>query len=138
MEPLEYRRLEFSEVGTLIHSSGEADFASTVKADFSEVAGEYIIEMDLPGCVNDKDKGRRDVIVKPELENFITITGERKHPPGYQDRTFRTQQRTFGSFTQTFKFPRNIDKKKVKISLDFGVLRIVAPKETEVPEEYEF
>ena len=65
-------------------------------------------------------------------DNVLSISGERKeeHREESDDhKTFRLE-RSFGSFSRSFRLPHNADGTKIRASCQDGVLKVVLPKKT--------
>ena len=93
-------------------------------ADVREEQDRYIVTVDLPGL------SREDVEVTFE-NDVLTITGERKSEFEEKDSKHHRQERYFGKFTRSLRFPTNANREKIAASFKNGVLEISLPKAEE-------
>ncbi len=97
-------------------------FSPTV--DLYEEEGVLKVEADLPGV--DRNE------VKVELENgVLTISGERNATERKEGRSFSIE-RSFGSFSRSFRIGNRYDVSEVKASYDAGILTVSIPRKEEV------
>jgi len=92
--------------------------------DIEEKDGTYLLKADLPGL------RKEDIHV--ELENgYLTLRGERKEEYEKTRKNCYRVERTFGSFSRTFKIPEGVAEKDITAKYHDGVLElsIPAPKE---------
>jgi HSP20 family protein len=99
-----------------------ADYAPA--ADVYETAGEFVIEIDLPGI-------ERKALEVSLNDNRLTVRGERPAPR--QDAAARRQpNRPFGRFLSKFgPLPASVDAKSIAAEYKDGVLRLRLPKQGE-------
>jgi len=89
--------------------------------DIREGAKDYAITVELPG-VEEKD-------VQVELAgDMMTVKGEKKSARAEKDENYHLSERTYGSFTRSFRLPEDADPEKVNASFAKGVLSIALPK----------
>jgi len=92
--------------------------------DIEEHDGTFLLKADLPGM------RKEDIHV--ELENgYLTLRGERKEEHEKKTKSSSRVERTFGSFSRTFKLPEGVTEKDITAKYHDGVLElsIPAPKE---------
>jgi HSP20 family protein len=90
-------------------------------ADVYETATAFVIEIELPGVEQD------DVSMDAHT-NEITVRGERRLRGGARPECFHRMERTYGSFSRSFKFGAAIDPDAVTARFTDGLLRIEAPR----------
>lgn len=88
-------------------------------------AGEaYILTARLPGV------GPEEVDLSITGET-LTMRGDRNHPPGVPEESYRRQERQFGRWTRTITLPDRVDGANVSASFADGVLTVTLPKAEE-------
>ncbi len=94
----------------------------TGAADVVETEDALEFHVDLPG-VSDKD-------VQVSVENAVlTIRAERKAPERTQDGpTWHLSERSWGTFSRSFRLPRTVDGETASAHFDHGVLTVRLPR----------
>jgi len=95
--------------------------------DIVEDDKEYVIKADLPE-VNKKE-------VHVTFENgMLTISGERKFENEENDdkKKYHRVERSYGSYTRSFRLPETVDAEKVDAKFKDGVLSVHLPKKEDV------
>ena len=88
--------------------------------DIEEKDGKYLLKADIPG-LNKKD-------IHVELHNgYLTLKGERKSEHEDKKDGFHRVERTYGSFSRSFKVPDGISNKDIKARYHDGVLELTIP-----------
>jgi HSP20 family protein len=88
--------------------------------DIEEKEGKYMLRADLPGVK------KEDIHV--ELENgYLTLRGERKAEHEEKKKNWCRVERTFGSFSRTFKIPEGVTEKDITAKYHDGVLELSIP-----------
>lgn len=95
--------------------------------DISENDHQYCITADTPGLQS------KDVKVSVTDGNLLQFQGERKRERETDDKDkeghkFHRVERSYGSFTRSFRLPEDCDPKGVRAKCEHGVLRITVPK----------
>jgi len=103
----------------------------------SEEAGEWLPSLDVSETKN-------DLVVKAELpgidpkdidislnEGILTIKGERKQEKEEKEENYHLIERSYGSFTRSFRLPREVKSEKISASYKDGVLKVTLPKSEE-------
>jgi HSP20 family protein len=90
-------------------------------ADISEEGNKYVVRMDLPGM------GKKDVHVS-HSDNVLTIRGERRSESEIGEGKYHRVERSYGSFSRSFRVPQDADTEKVRASAKDGVLTVTIPK----------
>lgn len=94
------------------------------KVDIFEEGGDVVVKAELPGM----KKEEIDVNI---TNNKITISGEKKQEEKVEKKNYYRFERSYGSFTRTFRMPSEVQTDKVKANFKDGVLEIRAPKTEE-------
>lgn len=92
--------------------------------DVTEGKDEYIVKAELPGI------SKSDVKISLQ-ENVLTISGEKKQENETKDRQMHRVERSYGSFTRSFRLPSLVKADKIDASYKDGVLTITLPKAEE-------
>lgn len=89
--------------------------------DVYEMGSNYILDAELPGV------DRRDI--KIEFSGLeVTIRGERKADPEFRNESYCRFEGHRGRFHRTFSLPEPVDRSRVEVDLQEGVLHVVLPK----------
>jgi len=96
--------------------------------DIVEKDDRHIFTMDTPGLTKDD--------VKIHVENdVLTVAGERKSEHKEDTDKVHRVERTYGSFSRSFRLPDGVDASAVTAKFDNGQLRIEVPKPPQVPQK---
>ena len=82
------------------------------------------VSAELPGV----DQQDVDVTL---AEGVLTIKGEKKSESEEKKDYYRSE-RSYGSFSRSFRLPDSVDETKIKATFDNGVLAVTLPKRPEV------
>ena len=94
-------------------------------ADVMETEDGYGVELELPGL-----KAKE---VNVELsDNVLTVSGEKKADKRENTKGYARTERTYGSFSRSFRLPTSVDEKQISANFEDGVLKISIPKSEEV------
>ena len=108
-------------------STGQTGWSPRV--DIQETEKGYLLHADLPGLT------KADIDLTFE-DGVLTLSGERTFQQEKDSGSFRRLERSFGSFTRSFRMPREIDAAKIKASFKNGVLTIdVAKADAALPQK---
>ena len=100
----------------------EEGFAPDV--DVSETDQDITVKLDLPG-MSEKD-------VQVEVTgDALTIRGEKKEEREESGRTYRVSERSYGSFTRSFRLPSSVAADKAAAAFKNGEMTVTLPKTTE-------
>lgn len=102
--------------------AGEAVFSPAI--DVVVEKDNVIVKADLPGLTKD------DVSVTLQ-DNYLTITGEKKHESEQKEANYFLSERVYGSFTRTVELPLPVDAKKIEARFKDGTLQVTLPKSEE-------
>ena len=89
--------------------------------DINESSDAFMISADLPGIE------KSNIEVKVE-ENTLILTASRHIDKSDTKEKFHYNERSFGTFSRSFKLPKTVKEEKITAKLDNGVLSIVIPK----------
>jgi len=89
--------------------------------DIFESGDELVLRAEVAGL--DKD----DVEISVE-NNTLTLRGERKREPEFEEKNAYRLERTFGIFTRSFMLPKTVDSTRIGASYKNGVLELRIPK----------
>lgn len=90
--------------------------------DFAESEKKYELHIALPGL------DKKDVNI--EVHNgTLTISGERKLVNENKEKTFKSIETRYGSFSRSFELPENIDSSKIEAEFKNGILEVHIPKD---------
>lgn len=95
------------------------DIAPSV--DIFEEGDEVVVKADIPGV-------QKDDIDITITENSLTISGERKQEKKVKEKDFHRVERSYGSFSRSFRLPENVNGAKAKATFNDGVLEVRLPK----------
>jgi HSP20 family protein len=94
------------------------------RMDVKETKEAYELLADLPGL------SKKDINISLN-DDVLTVKGERKTEEKKEDEDRYYAERTFGSFSRSFKLPTKVASEKIKAEYKNGVLRLTLPKAEE-------
>ncbi len=109
---------------TSLRHRGVFDGAFSPAIDMVVEKDNVIVKADLPGLTKD------DVTVSLQ-DNYLTITGEKKHEFEQKETNYFVSERAYGSFTRAVELPTAVDAKKIEARFKDGVLEVTLPKTEE-------
>ncbi len=93
-----------------------------MRTDIKEKDGNYILEMDVPGC-NKED-------IKIELENgYVTISAKTSNKVDEEEEGYIYKERFVGECSRSFYVGDNVKEEDIKASFKNGTLMLTFPKE---------
>lgn len=110
----------FRRLGTAFRAMG--DIAPEV--DVRETGDHIEIAAELPGM------DEKDVSVSVK-EGVLSISGEKKVERKEEKADYHLNERSYGSFTRSFRLPENVDDEHIEADFTRGVLTITVPKKAE-------
>lgn len=114
----------FSLFGSLMpRLKSEADVIAPA-VDIFEEGDDIVLKAELPGL------DKNDIEVKI-TDDYITISGEKKREEKVEEKNYYRYERSYGSFSRTFRLPVEVQTDKAKAKFDKGVLEIRIPKTEE-------
>ena len=90
-------------------------------ADLRETDTAYLIEAELPGVTKDDVELTYD-------DGVLTFSGERKFEAEDESNDYRRIERRYGSFSRSFRLPREVKADEVTAAFENGLLTITVPK----------
>jgi len=109
-----FRHGELEEIGTQI--------------DIFEEKDNVIVKAELPGM----KKEDIDITV---TDHTMRISGEKKREEKVEKKDYHRIERSYGSFTRSFRLPDNVNGEKAKASFKDGVLEVRVPKTKETKQK---
>lgn len=101
---------------------GFGDLSPSV--DIFEEGGDMVVKAEIPGI------SKEDLNVSI-TEDALTISGEKKQEEKIERKDFHRIERSYGSFSRSFRLPDNVSGEKAKASFKDGILEIRIPKTKE-------
>ena len=95
-----------------------------MKTDITEKDGNYMLDMELPGC-------RKEDIHLELNDGYLNVSASRNTNKEEKDDkgNLIRQERYSGSFSRSFYVGENVKEEDIKASYDNGELKITFPKE---------
>ncbi len=117
--------------GFSVPYSSRVDSEWVPNFDISETDEAFIIRAEVPGM------GKDDVDVT-YTEGLLTIKGEKKIDEEKEDECYHCRESRYGSFSRSFRMPRDVVADKIDAAYKDGVLKLTVPKsEKEEPKKIE-
>jgi HSP20 family protein len=85
--------------------------------DVSETPKQVVVKAELPGM----DPKEIDISLH---DNVLTLTGERKREKEEKEENYHRVERSYGSFTRSFRLPSEVQPEKVDAAYKDGVLTV--------------
>jgi HSP20 family protein len=95
------------------------------RVDVTESEDAYKIVADLPGL-------KKEEINISLNDNVLTLKGERKHEEEKKEKNSYYKERSYGSFSRSFRMPEKVKGEEINANYKDGVLEITVPKAEEV------
>ncbi|MEN2986521.1 MAG: Hsp20/alpha crystallin family protein [Thermodesulfovibrionaceae bacterium] len=89
--------------------------------DIYEEGDDLVVKAELPGLK------KEDIEVKL-TDDYITISGEKKKEEKVEEKNYFRYERSYGSFSRTFRLPLEVQTDKAKAKFENGILEIRIPK----------
>ncbi len=96
----------------------------TPSVDIYNEGDDIVIKAEVPGI------SREDLDISID-RNVLTICGEKKQESKVEEKDFHRIERSYGTFTRSFKLPDDVSADKAKASFNDGVLEIRMPRSGE-------
>jgi HSP20 family protein len=95
--------------------------------DILDTDEDYVLKMEIPGF------SKNDVNIEFK-ENILSIKGERKdeEKEGVQKERYHWAERRDPNFSRSFRFPKNVDGKKINARIKDGILELRVPKPEDI------
>lgn len=98
--------------------------AMSPSVDIFEEGNDMVVKAEIPGI------SKEDLNVSI-TEDSLTISGEKKQEEKVEKKDFHRVERSYGSFTRSFRLPDNVNGEKAKASFTDGVLEVRIPRTKE-------
>jgi HSP20 family protein len=92
--------------------------------DVFEERDEVVVKAELPGMSKD------EINVKV-TDDIVTISGEKKKEENVEKKDYYRMERSYGSFTRSFRLPTEVQTEKASAKFKEGILEIRIPKTEE-------
>ncbi|HEC97407.1 MAG TPA: Hsp20/alpha crystallin family protein [Nitrospirae bacterium] len=92
--------------------------------DIYEEGDDVVVKAELPGI-------KKDDVDVSLTDNTVTISGEKEKEEKVEKKNYHRLERSYGSFTRTFRLPAEVQSDKAKARFKDGVLEIRIPKTEE-------
>lgn len=92
--------------------------------DIYEEGDNVVVKAEIPGI-------KKDDIDVSLTDNTITISGEKEKEEKVEKKNYYRLERSYGSFTRTFRLPAEVQSDKAKARFKDGILEIRIPKTEE-------
>jgi HSP20 family protein len=90
--------------------------------DIRESEGELTISLEIPGVSPENIQLTTD-------NGVLTVSGEKvEERKEDQQRRYHLVERSYGSFSRSFRMPKNLDDSKIEATFEHGVLTVHIPK----------
>jgi HSP20 family protein len=106
----------------LAGSSALSTWAPAV--DIFETENELVVKADVP------DVNQKDIDVRVE-NNMLTVRGERKFEEKTEKENYLRVERTYGTFSRSFRLPNTVNNEAIMADYKNGVLTVTLPKRAE-------
>ncbi len=106
-------RVKFPEMGVV-----------TPDVDIFEDGNDVVVKAEMPGM-------KKENIEVNLTDDMITVSGEKKKEEKVEKKDYYRVERSYGSFTRSFKLPKDVESDKAKATFKDGVLEIRVPKTAE-------
>jgi len=100
------------------------EHALTPSVDIYNDGDDIVIKAEVPGISKD------DLDLSID-RNVLTISGEKKRESKVEEKDYHCIERTYGTFTRSFKLPEDVSVDKAQASFNDGVLEIRMPRSGE-------
>jgi len=96
--------------------------------DIFEDGDEVVVKAEIPGV----KKEDLDVTI---TDNSLTISGEKKQEEKVEKKDFHRVERSYGSFSRSFRLPENVNGSKAKANFKDGLLEVRLPRTKEAKQK---
>ncbi|HCI52549.1 MAG TPA: heat-shock protein Hsp20 [Gallionella sp.] len=93
--------------------------------DISETDNAYLIKAEIP------DVEKKDVKVSVH-DDMLTLSGERRQEKEENNKKFHRIERSYGSFSRSFRLPPDTDGSTVSAEFNNGMLNVTLPKSKQI------
>jgi len=93
----------------------------TPSVDIFEDANNVVVKAEIPGI-------KKEDIDLRLTDDVITISGEKKKEDKVEKKNYCRLERSYGSFTRSFRLPKEVQADKANAKFENGILEISIPK----------
>ena len=94
------------------------------KVDIFEEGDNFVVKAEIPGM-------KKEEIEVNLTDDMVTISGEKKKEEKVEKKDYYRLERSFGSFSRSFRLPKDVQADKAKAVFKDGVLELKVPKTEE-------
>ena len=94
------------------------------KVDIFEEGDNFVVKAEIPGM-------KKEEIEVNLTDDMVTISGEKKKEEKVEKKDYYRLERSFGSFSRSFRLPKDVQADKAKATFKDGVLELKVPKTEE-------
>jgi len=94
------------------------------KVDIFEEGDNFVVKAEIPGM-------KKEEIEVNLTDDMVTISGEKKKEEKVEKKDYYRFERSFGSFSRSFRLPKDVQSDKAKATFKDGVLELKVPKTEE-------
>jgi HSP20 family protein len=94
------------------------------RVDVFEEGDNFVVKAEIPGM-------KKEDIEVSLTEDMVTISGEKKQEEKVEKKDYYRLERSYGSFTRSFRLPKEVQTDKAKATFKDGVLEVKVPKTEE-------
>jgi HSP20 family protein len=94
------------------------------KVDIFEEGDNFVVKAEIPGM-------KKEEIEVNLTDDMVTISGEKKKEEKVEKKDYYRFERSFGSFSRSFRLPKDVQADKAKAIFKDGVLELKVPKTEE-------
>jgi len=106
-------RMKFPEMGVI-----------SPEMDIFEDGNDVVVKAEMPGL-------KKEDIEVNLTDDTVTVSGEKKKEEKVEKKDYYRIERSYGSFSRSFRLPKEVQSDKAKATFKDGVLEIRVPKTVE-------
>ena len=92
--------------------------------DIFEDGNDVVVKAEMPGM-------KKEDIDVNITDDMVTVSGEKKKEEKVEKKDYYRVERSYGSFTRSFRLPKEVQSDKAKATFKDGVLEVRVPKTPE-------
>jgi len=92
--------------------------------DIFEDGNDVVVKAEMPGM-------KKEDIEVNLTDDTVTVSGEKKKEEKVEKKDYYRVERSYGSFSRSFRLPKEVQSDKAKATFKDGVLEIRVPKTAE-------
>ena len=94
------------------------------RVDVFEEGDNFVVKAEIPGM-------KKEDIEVSLTDDRVTISGEKRQEEKVEKKNYYRLERSYGSFTRSFRLPKEVQTDKAKATFKDGVLEVKVPKTEE-------